>query len=394
MEYRFDECTLDDARRTLTRAGEPVAVEPQVFDLILLLAGNAERVVTRDEMIEVVWGGRIVSESAISARIAAARKAVGDDGKRQTVIRTVARRGLQMAATVQIDGPSNETAGRSRQSDVQRIRYASNSDGQSIAYTTYGSGSPLIEVESGISHLELSWAIPCERSFFGPLIAQHKFIRYDPLGQGLSSRSSVGVARDITKAGDDVIAVADAAGLAKFALVSRSGACLRAIQIAAEHPDRVSKLAIIGGYVTGRTARAPGPDPMRQLIASGWDANTIGFAAGLMTSYFPDGPAEHVMDYARYFTQASEQSVALAERDQINTANVQDMLPLVSCPTLVLHGRKDAIHPLSEAQKLVSGVRGAELVVLETANHFPLPGGPAWDGYMETLLAFLADESR
>ena len=391
MEYRFDDCALNDARRTLTRSGEPIAVEPQVFDLILLLAENAERVVTRDEIIEVVWGGRIVSESAISARIATARKAVGDDGKRQAVIRTVARRGLQMVATVQVNETSIDNAVRSRQSDVQRIRYTRNPDGHSIAYASYGSGSALIEVEGGISHLELSWAIPCERSFFDPLIAQNNFIRYDPAGQGLSSSDSVDNARDFIKAGEDVIAVADAAGLSKFALMSRSGACFRAIQIAAQYPDRVTKLAIIGGYVTGRTTRTPGPDPMRQLIASGWDPNAIGFAAGLMTSYFPDGPAEHVMDYARYFTQASEQSMALVERDQINAANVEELLPLISCPTLVLHGRKDAIHPLSEAQKLVTGIRGAELVVLETANHFPLPGGPAWETYMDTLLDFLAE---
>ena len=81
----------------------------------------------------------------------------------------------------------------------------------------------------------------------------------------------------------------------------------------------------------------------------------------------------------------------LSERDQINAANVEEQLPLISCPTLVLHGRKDAIHPLSEAQKLVTGIRGAELVVLETANHFPLPGGPAWETYMDTLLDFLAE---
>ena len=80
------------------RGDGPRPVAPQVFDLLQLLAENPDRVVTRDEIIEGVWGGRIVSESAISARIASARKAVGDSGKSQSVIRTVQRRGLQFVA--------------------------------------------------------------------------------------------------------------------------------------------------------------------------------------------------------------------------------------------------------------------------------------------------------
>lgn len=104
MRHVFANCELDTDRLTLTRSGRSITVEPQVFDLIRLLAENPDRVVTRDEMIEVVWKGRIVSESAISARIAAARKAVGDDGKRQAVIRTVARRGLQRGIDRQPSG--------------------------------------------------------------------------------------------------------------------------------------------------------------------------------------------------------------------------------------------------------------------------------------------------
>jgi DNA-binding winged helix-turn-helix (wHTH) protein len=100
MKLHFADCVLDTATLSLTRGGAPVAVEPQVFDLIRLLAEQSDRVVTRDELVVAVWGGRIVSESAISARVAAARRAVGDDGKRQALIRTIARRGLQMSVPV------------------------------------------------------------------------------------------------------------------------------------------------------------------------------------------------------------------------------------------------------------------------------------------------------
>ena len=101
MIYRFTDCELDTASQRLRRGGSEIAIEPQVFDLLRLLVENPLRLVTRDEIVDVVWDGRIVSESAISARIAAARKAVGDDGKRQEVIRTHHRRGLEFVALVE-----------------------------------------------------------------------------------------------------------------------------------------------------------------------------------------------------------------------------------------------------------------------------------------------------
>ena len=84
------------------RADDPAAVhvEPQVFDLLLHLAQNANRVVSKDELIERVWNGRAVSDAALNSRINAARRAIGDSGERQAIIRTVQRRGFLFAAEV------------------------------------------------------------------------------------------------------------------------------------------------------------------------------------------------------------------------------------------------------------------------------------------------------
>ena len=87
MRLTFADCAIDPARRELTRAGEPVHLEPQVFDLLLFLIGNRERVVSKDELLSAVWRGRIVSESTLGSRINAARAAIGDDGQRQHLIR-------------------------------------------------------------------------------------------------------------------------------------------------------------------------------------------------------------------------------------------------------------------------------------------------------------------
>ncbi len=103
MIYRFANCLLDSERRELRVDGAPVHVEPQVFDVLLLLLENRDRVVGRDELIDAVWGGRIVSEATLGARIWSARHAVGDTGNTQAVIRTLPRRGFRLVAPVALD---------------------------------------------------------------------------------------------------------------------------------------------------------------------------------------------------------------------------------------------------------------------------------------------------
>ena len=100
MQFHFSDHVLDVGLRELTRAGENVAVEPQVFDLLIYLVENRDRVVSKDDLIETIWDGRIVSESTLTSRINAARKAVGDSGKDQAVIRTIARKGFRFVGDV------------------------------------------------------------------------------------------------------------------------------------------------------------------------------------------------------------------------------------------------------------------------------------------------------
>ena len=102
MQFLFDNHTLDTDRRELRRGSMPIAVEPQVFDLLIYLVQNQHRVVSKDDLIASVWGGRIVSDSTLTSRINAARKAVGDSGEDQKLIRTVPRKGLRFVGAVRI----------------------------------------------------------------------------------------------------------------------------------------------------------------------------------------------------------------------------------------------------------------------------------------------------
>lgn len=380
---------------TLLRSGAPVAMEPQVFDLIRLLAENPGRVVTRDEIVEAVWGGRIVSESAISARIAAARRAVGDDGKRQAVIRTVARRGLQMVAEVttpQAPDPGGDRPGTapSTQFDTQRIRYTRNARGQSLAYAVHGEGPPLLCFGHHLSHLALEWDLTYEREMIHRLSEGHKLVRFDPVGTGLSDLALTKL--DFAEAAANAIAVADAAGLDRFVALSESGTCHAALHMAALYPDRVTRLAMTGAYCRGRALRGlDGPDGLRQLIAEGWDGGEHGTASAVMFSYFPEGPLEAVQDLGRLVSQASPRENALIIRDAINSADATPILPRVTCPVTLFHGRHDRVHPLACAQELAALLPDCDLVVLDTANTCPLPGNAVWDEYIHALLAFLGD---
>jgi len=101
LRFLFGEHVLDTARRELRRGGEQIAVEPQVFDLLVYLLENRERVVSRNDLLASVWGGRIVADATLDSRIAAARRAIGDSGVGQTLIRTFARKGVRFVGEVQ-----------------------------------------------------------------------------------------------------------------------------------------------------------------------------------------------------------------------------------------------------------------------------------------------------
>jgi len=101
VQFVFGDCVLDADRRELTRGSEVVSVGPKVFDLLVHLVRNRERVVSKDDLLQAVWDGRIVSESTLTSHINAVRKAIGDNGEEQRLIRTLARKGFRFIGTVE-----------------------------------------------------------------------------------------------------------------------------------------------------------------------------------------------------------------------------------------------------------------------------------------------------
>jgi TolB-like protein len=109
----FEDYMLNEERRELTLRGQVVAVGPQVFDLLLLFVNNPDRVVSKDDLLKAVWCGRIVSESTITSHINAVRKAIGDTGEEQRLVRTVARKGYRFVGQIKACG-----IGETQQPDI------------------------------------------------------------------------------------------------------------------------------------------------------------------------------------------------------------------------------------------------------------------------------------
>nr|WP_298683213.1 winged helix-turn-helix domain-containing tetratricopeptide repeat protein [uncultured Dongia sp.] len=118
MPFAFENYLLDPDRRELTRGSEVISIGPQVFDLLLYLLRNRDHVASKDDLFEAVWEGRIVSESTLTSHINAVRKAIGDTGAEQRLIRTVARKGLRFVGEVREETSSGPRAEPSDATDA------------------------------------------------------------------------------------------------------------------------------------------------------------------------------------------------------------------------------------------------------------------------------------
>ncbi|HEV8296278.1 MAG TPA: transcriptional regulator [Acidimicrobiales bacterium] len=162
--YAFGDCELDLRRYELRRGGVVRRVEPQVFDVLVLLVRERDRLVSKEEILDTVWGSRFVSESALTSRIKALRQAVGDDGKAQRVVRTVHGRGYQFVAEVveRVDDAPSASASTGNRAELppQQIRFCAARDGVRLAYATMGAGPPLVKAANWLSHIDLAAAPP------------------------------------------------------------------------------------------------------------------------------------------------------------------------------------------------------------------------------------------
>jgi TolB-like protein len=177
VRLHFEKFVLDTDRRELRRDESPVPVQPQVFDLLVYLIENRDRVVTKDDLLEAVWNGRIVSESTLISRINAARRAIGDDGDQQRLIRTIARKGVRFVGEVGKPQRATNSLPVERLPDPSATAMAL-ADRPSIAVLPFTNMSGDVEQDffvDGITE-DLVTALSRIRQFF--VIARNATLRY------------------------------------------------------------------------------------------------------------------------------------------------------------------------------------------------------------------------
>jgi DNA-binding winged helix-turn-helix (wHTH) protein/pimeloyl-ACP methyl ester carboxylesterase len=382
MRYRFGACTLCTDSHTLEVGGAPVHIEPQVFDILLLLVRHAGRLVSHDQLMSEVWGGRIVSDTAVSARISAARSAIGDDGRRQDWIRTVPRRGFRFTGAVEEIGPEHSVGVPHPAAGRQRVGMCRSHDGVRIAYARSGSGPPLIRAGHWLTHLEHDWHSPIWRPILDELGRSFTLCRYDQRGNGLSAHDVDDLSLDT--AVEDLSAVVNAAGFDRFVLYGISQGSPVAIRYAVRNPDKVSQLILQGGYERGRRLRdTPGEATMSEamvtMIREGWGRPGSAYLRMFAAMYISGGSMDQIASLAELQRLCTPVENAWRLRQAYDGFSVRGELAQVNVPTLVIHARDDAVHPINEGLALAEGIPGAQFVMLESGNHVILPQEPAWD---------------
>ena len=304
MLFLFEDFTLDVGRRELRRGTDPIPVEPQVFDLLVCLIENRDRVVSRDDLIASVWSGRVVSESTLASRINAARTAIGDSGEAQRLIKTIQRKGLRFVGEVRPDAISAPpTYGRPPAQDVTFCRTA---DGVHLAIATSGSGMPVVKAANWLNHIEYDWQSPIWSPFIGALSSRFRLIRYDERGNGLSDWNVDDISFDAFVR--DLETVVDTLGLERFALLGISQGAAVSVAYATRHPERVSRLVLCGGYVLGHRKRADAleiaqREALEQLIRLGWGQDNPAFRQVFTSLFIPGGTHEQMQWFNKYGKQ-------------------------------------------------------------------------------------------
>lgn len=384
MVFEFAGCLLDTSLHRLTRDGEEVHVEPQVFDLLVLLAGAEGALVTYDQIVEQVWNGRIVSDATLAARISAARAALGDNGRAQAVIRTVPTRGVQLVVPVTRQGAA--AAGPAVQ---QTIRYTRSRDGTGLAFAVSGQGRPLLRAGHWLSHLEHDWQSPVWRPLLDRLGEGRSLVRYDPRGTGLSDRT-LGAAT-LEHFIDDLEAVADAAGLDRFPIYAISQSVPIALGFAARRPERVERLVLFNGFLRGSTARGDraNTEMMVELIESGWGVADSPFMRAFATLFMPRSTQEELQSLVEMQAVSADPAVAAQLRRIIGDFDVSGLLGKITAPALVAHCSGDAIQSIEQSRQLAQGLAGAQFKSWDSPNHVIAPSDPIFTEQLDASIRFL-----
>lgn len=413
--FRFAGFELDPNTRELRDPSGPVHVEQQVFEVLRYLVTHRERVVPKVELLDEIWGDRFVSESALTSRIKSARRAVGDTGDRQRVIKTVHGIGYRFVADIERAEPRPgepavvpteitrasadvPTAGKGPSTADVRIRFVEVRGGVTLAVAESGAGPVLVKTATWMTQVDKdSEDSPVWGHWVRALSRRYRYVRYDPRGCGLSDRDLGGVdLRDLDIWIDDLRRVLDDLGHERVALLGISQGGPVAMGFAARHPERVSHLVLYGTYARGMTRRGDAVQDAEaalqvDLARVGWSTSNDTFRETFARQFVPDAQTDEIVWFNDQLRLTTDPANAPKLEAAFHDLDATDLARTVTTPTLVLHANGDRGVPFDEGRHLAGLIPGARFVPLASRNHILLQRDAAFARFVDEVERFLAE---
>ncbi|MBW8009689.1 MAG: alpha/beta fold hydrolase [Chloroflexi bacterium] len=277
----------------------------------------------------------------------------------------------------------------------QTIRFTNSSDGARIAYSTIGEGPPFVMSAVHLSHLEYDWEVPLWRHWLEEFSENNTLVRYNYRGTGLSDWNVNDLAWDGWVR--DLEAVVDTLGIEKFPLLAASQSGTVSIKYAHDHPDKVSHLILYGSYARGWLNRDLTDEQKEEeaalmsLIKVGWGHENSNFRQFFAREIIPEANQDQMEWYDTLMRKATSTENMLILEKEMHLTNVEDLLPKIQVPTLVIHPRYDQGVPYEEGMRMASKIPNATFVTLDSKNHLLLEHEPAWKHFTETVHKFIKD---
>jgi pimeloyl-ACP methyl ester carboxylesterase/DNA-binding CsgD family transcriptional regulator len=274
------------------------------------------------------------------------------------------------------------------------IRFCNAADGTRIAYSRGGQGLPIVKSCMWLNDIESEVASPVWAHWVSLLSTGHEFIAHDLRGCGLSDRSISDTSLPAWVG--DIEAVVQATPLQRFVLVGLSQGASIAIEYAARHPDKVAGLILGGAYSQGLHKRPASQaelelgEALAKLMEFGWGTEHAAFRQVFSARFLPGGSPEQIGWLNTQMKACTTPVMSARILRACYEIDVADSATRITCPSLILHSRQDAVVPF-EAGRVIAGlIPNARFVPLDSSSHLPLASEPAWQVLRAEVLSFLA----
>jgi pimeloyl-ACP methyl ester carboxylesterase len=298
---------------------------------------------------------------------------------------------LHIAGRSDADGEAPSGVAPHPPAPEQDIRFCQSRDGTTLAYAELGTGPPVVKAANWHTNLEQDFDSPAWPHWISLFAADHRFLRYDERGNGLSDWDCA-----ITHDGfvEDLECVVDAAGVDRFDLLGISHGASVAIRYAVKHPERVRRMILWGSYAAGWAVSAKTEDrEQRELIWSltkaGWALDDPALRTLFTATFLPDASPDQVEWFNEFQRTNSSLENTLVIQQLLPTIDVREHVGKVTTPTLVGHSTRDAVVPFVEARALAAQLPGARFIAIDSANHLLLEREPGWAKFAAAVRDFL-----